>query len=49
MGLRAALAEYFSGPALPRRVHVVPSLPRLDSGKVDRARIRMTRKGTGKR
>ncbi|GHD97720.1 amino acid adenylation domain-containing protein [Streptomyces alanosinicus] len=35
--LRAALAERLMGPVAPRRLRVVPSLPRTPGGKVDRS------------
>ncbi|GDY29607.1 amino acid adenylation domain-containing protein [Gandjariella thermophila] len=40
-GLRAHLADHLEGPAMPRRIHVVPTIPRLASGKIDRMRARL--------
>jgi amino acid adenylation domain-containing protein len=39
--LRAHLADRLAGPVMPRSVQVVPSVPRLASGKVDRRRVRL--------
>ncbi len=45
--LRARLAERLVGPATPRRLRVVASLPRTAGGKVDRARLRSLPDPTG--
>ena len=43
--LQATVRDEYSKHAYPRRVHVVPSLPRTPSGKLQRHRLRQGEAG----